>query len=59
MEPQIQYSRTVDGQSIAFFAMGSGPVLIGMSPHLGMTIAKSLKGIAEAQRVYAVRKDGA
>jgi class 3 adenylate cyclase len=34
MEPQIQYCRTSERRSIAYFAMGSGPVLIGTSAHL-------------------------
>ncbi|MEX2247114.1 MAG: adenylate/guanylate cyclase domain-containing protein [Dehalococcoidia bacterium] len=40
MEPQIQYCRTSDGLSIAYYALGSGPALIGTAPSLGQTIAK-------------------
>jgi class 3 adenylate cyclase len=43
VEPQIQYCRTSDGRSIAYFAMGSGPVLIGTSAHIGMTIARDME----------------
>jgi class 3 adenylate cyclase len=38
MEPQIHYCKTREGRSIAYFEMGSGPVLIGTPPHLGVTI---------------------
>ena len=32
MQPRIQYAKTSDGVSIAYWAMGSGPVLIHMPP---------------------------
>jgi len=32
MEPQIQYVKTSDGVSIAYYAIGSGPPLIQLSP---------------------------
>jgi class 3 adenylate cyclase len=38
MEPQIRYTRTSDGLNIAYYAMGSGPALIGVSANLGMNI---------------------
>jgi class 3 adenylate cyclase len=43
MEPQIQYCKTSDGVSIAYYAIGSGPALVGMSPHLGVSITKELE----------------
>jgi class 3 adenylate cyclase len=38
MEPQIRYARTSDGLNIAYYAMGDGPALIGVSANLGMNI---------------------
>jgi class 3 adenylate cyclase len=40
MEPRIQYAQTSDGVSIAYWSIGSGPVLIWMPPfpfsHIGL-----------------------
>ena len=33
MEPRIQYAKTADGLSIAFYAIGQGPPQVYMVPH--------------------------
>lgn len=38
MEPSIQYATTSDGVSIAYYALGSGPPLISLSPFLAHQI---------------------
>jgi pimeloyl-ACP methyl ester carboxylesterase len=38
MEPRIQYVKTSDGVNIAYYATGSGPPLIWMSPGIGTNI---------------------
>ena len=42
MEPRIRYAKTSDGLSIAYYAMGSGPVVIDLGPppasHLRMEL---------------------
>ncbi len=53
MEPQIRYVKTSDGVSIAYAAAGEGPPRV-MFEDRG---EHALKGIAEPQRVFAVRKD--
>jgi class 3 adenylate cyclase/pimeloyl-ACP methyl ester carboxylesterase len=34
VEPQIQYTRTADGASVAYYSMGEGPALVLVSPVL-------------------------
>jgi class 3 adenylate cyclase len=64
VEPQIQYTRTSDGVSIAYYAFGSGPTLIATAAHLGMSISgdwriEPIRRIAEltARRWIYVRYD--
>ena len=38
MEPRIQYAKTSDGVSIAYYVIGDGPPLIGMPGNLSMSI---------------------
>ena len=41
-QPQIRYANTVDGVSIAYYAMGEGPVVVDLGPppasHLRMEL---------------------
>ncbi len=53
MEPQIRYVKTSDGVSIAYAVAGEGPPVVVFEDRG----EHALKGIAEPQRVFAVRKD--
>jgi hypothetical protein len=61
---QIRYARTTDGVRIAHTRSGSGPPVLDCNfTSAGVRFEDrgehALKGVADAQRVYAVRKDGA
>ncbi len=66
MEPRIQYAKTEDGVSIAYWTLGE--ILVSATVRdLARTSAgvefedrgqHELKGIAEPQRLFAVRAEG-
>jgi class 3 adenylate cyclase len=43
MEPRIQYTRTSDGVSIAYAAIGSGPTLVATSPVIFSNVSEELR----------------
>ena len=53
MDPQIQYVKTSDGVSIAYYAIGSGPPLIWMSPGSFTNIEDEWDILAQQQMLRA------
>jgi pimeloyl-ACP methyl ester carboxylesterase len=60
MEPRIRYTRTKDGVNIAYYAIGTGPVVVALPPHVTTTmeaqwrIVEMRRGLEYASRAYTV-----
>ena len=60
MEPRIQYAKTEDGVSIAYFAVGEGGPLVQMPPtpwsHIQLGLNMQPEGSSELDRLSEVMR---